>query len=78
MDRRDFLKALAVAGAAVTVRNVEAMDVMSQSLGVAAGGKTDLVAVMGGEPEAMFRRAIAAGIGPGKAYGLGMLLIKQP
>lgn len=67
MDRRDFLKALAVAGAAVTVRNVEAMDVMSQSLGVAAGGKTDLVAVMGGEPEAMFRRAIAE-LGGMKAF----------
>lgn len=27
---------------------------------------------------ALFRRAIAAGIGPGKAYGLGMLLLQRP
>lgn len=27
---------------------------------------------------ALFRRAIAAGIGPGKAYGLGILLLQRP
>ena len=58
MDRRDFLKAFAVAGAAVTVQRAGAMDVMSQSMAGAESGKVDLVAVMGGEPDEMFRRAI--------------------
>lgn len=57
MDRRDFLKTVAVAGAAMTIQRSEAMEVLTQA--VKAGGKTDLVAVMGGEPDAMFRRAIA-------------------
>lgn len=59
MDRRDFLKAFAVAGAAVTVQRAGAMDVMSQSVAGAESGKVDLVAVMGGELDEMFRRAIA-------------------
>ena len=59
MDRRDFLKTLAVAGAAITVQHSEAMDVLTQTFTNAGGGKVDMVAVMGGEPEVMFRRAIA-------------------
>lgn len=59
MDRRDFLKTLAVAGAAITVQHSEAMDVLAQTFANTGGDKTDLVAVMGGEPEVMFRRAIA-------------------
>lgn len=58
MDRRDFLKTLAVAGAAVTVQHSEAMDVLAQTFANASGGKVDMVAVMGGEPDVMFRRAI--------------------
>ena len=58
MDRRDFLKTLAVVGAAVTVQHSEAMDVLAQTFTNAGGGKADLVAVMGGEPDMMFRRAI--------------------
>ncbi len=57
MDRRDFLKTIAVAGAVMTVQRSEAMDILTQA--TQAGGKPDLVAVMGGEPEAMFRKAIA-------------------
>lgn len=59
MDRRDFLKTLAVAGAVMTVQRSEAMDVLAQKFTNAGGDKVDLVAVMGGEPEVMFRRAIA-------------------
>ena len=59
MDRRDFLKTLAVAGAAVTIQHTKAMDVLTQSMAGPANGKVDLVAVMGGEPEEMFRKAIA-------------------
>ena len=36
------------------------MDLLAQSVtDPATGGKTDLIAVMGGEPDAMFRKAIA-------------------
>ena len=38
MDRRDFLKTLAVAGAAVTVQHSEAMDVLAQTFTNAGGG----------------------------------------
>lgn len=58
MDRRDFIKTLAVAGAVMTVQRSEAMDVLAQTFTNAGGSKVDLVAVMGGEPEVMFRRAI--------------------
>lgn len=58
MDRRDFLKAVAIAGAAMGIQRVEAMDILTQTLDQTGGGKVDLVAVMGGEPEAMFRKAI--------------------
>ena len=49
MDRRDFLKTVAIAGAAMTIQRSEAMEVLTQA--VNNTGKPDLVAVMGGEPE---------------------------
>lgn len=58
MDRRNFLRTIAIAGAAMTIQRVEAMDILTQSVGKNAGGKPDLVAIMGGEPEDMFRRGI--------------------
>ncbi|MEL5896280.1 DUF362 domain-containing protein [Bacteroides sp. GD17] len=67
MERRDFLKTLAVAGAAVTVQHSKAMDVLAQTFINAGGDKVDMVAVMGGEPEEMFRRAIAE-LGGMKAF----------
>ncbi len=67
MDRRNFLKAVALAGAAATsITDSEAMSMLSQSfLTENAANKYDLVAVLGGEPDAMFRKAIAeiGGIG---------------
>ncbi|MDY9919344.1 MAG: DUF362 domain-containing protein [Proteiniphilum sp.] len=61
MDRRNFLRAVALTGAALTtVKETDAMSVLTQSFETAnAAKKYDLVAVMGGEPEAMFRKAIA-------------------
>ena len=47
MDRRDFLKTLAVTGAVMTVQRSEAMDILAQKLTNAGGSKVDLVAVMG-------------------------------
>ena len=59
MDRRDFLKTVAITGAAMTIQRSEAMEILTQTINKANGDKPDLVAVMGGEPEAMFRRAIS-------------------
>ena len=42
MDRRDFLKTLAVTGAVITVQRSEAMDILAQKLTNAGGGKVDL------------------------------------
>ncbi|MDR0688130.1 MAG: DUF362 domain-containing protein [Prevotellaceae bacterium] len=55
MDRKQFLRTLALAGAAITVKSKGGMDLMAQSQGKKP---VDLVAVMGGEPEEMFRQAI--------------------
>lgn len=57
MDRRNFLKTVAIAGAAMSIQQSEAMEIVTQA--TKTGGKPDLVAVMGGEPDAMFRRGIA-------------------
>ena len=59
MDRRDFLKTVAITGAALTIQRSEAMEVLTQTINKANGSNPDLVAVMGGEPEEMFRCAIS-------------------
>ena len=61
MDRRNFLKAVALTGAAfTTMKEADAMSILSQRFESAnAANKYDLVAVLGGEPEVMFRKAIA-------------------
>ena len=68
MDRRNFLRAVALGSAAFAIKDTDAMSIMTQSF--AADGKVatkyDLVAVMGGEPEVMFRKAIAEIGGMGK------------
>ncbi len=43
----------------MTVQQSKAMDVLAQTFTNAGGDKVDMVAVMGGEPDEMFRRAIA-------------------
>ena len=78
MDRRDFLKTLAVTGAVVTVQRSEAMDILAQKLTNAGGGKVDLVAVMGGEPEAMFRRAITEMGGMKQFINPGQKVVVKP
>ncbi|MDR1417223.1 MAG: DUF362 domain-containing protein [Prevotellaceae bacterium] len=55
MDRKQFLRTLALAGAAVTLKSKAGMDLMAQSQ---VGKPVDLVAVMGGEPDEMFKQAI--------------------
>jgi uncharacterized protein (DUF362 family) len=60
MDRRKFLKAIALSGATLTtIKDAEAMSILTQSFQTThAAANYDLVAVMGGEPEVMFRKAI--------------------
>lgn len=58
MKRRDFFKTAAVTGIASTIKLTGGMDLMAQKSS-AAKSKCDLVAVMGGEPVEMFRKAIA-------------------
>ena len=60
MDRRDFLKTLAAAGALVTVKTNGMMDVMASTVpsGPAADGNADLAAIMNGEPAAMLEAAM--------------------
>lgn len=76
MDRRDFLKTLAIAGAAVSVQRSQAMDILTQSL--QGSGKTDMVAVMGGEPEAMFRKAIEEMGGMKQFIKAGQKVVVKP
>ena len=59
MERREFLRTVALAGLASTFKFSDAMDILAQSgKNVKTGAAYDLVAVMGGEPEMMFRKAI--------------------
>lgn len=60
MDRRNFLRAVALAGTAFSIKESDAMTLMTQSFHTSdAAVNYDLVAILGGEPEAMFRKAIA-------------------
>ncbi|MDR2627693.1 MAG: DUF362 domain-containing protein [Dysgonamonadaceae bacterium] len=79
MKRRDFLEALAVGSLTFTLKMSGGMDVMSQSIKSAQTGKaTGLVAVMGGEPDAMFKRAIAEMGGMGKFIKKGQRVVVKP
>ena len=79
IDRRGFLKTLAVAGAAITLQTKVGTDVFAQTAPNAqAGSAADLVAVMGGEPEAMFKRAIEEMGGMGKFVKRGQKVVVKP
>jgi len=79
MERRDFLKAAALAGIASTVKLSGGMDIMAQKVSkTAKSADYDLVAVMGGEPVAMFRKAIAAMGGMGKFVKKGYKVTVKP
>jgi len=79
MDRRDFLKVVAVTGAAFSLKMSGGMDILAQSVTSSTTGKTvDLVAVMGGEPEDMFRKAIEQLGGMGKFVKKGQKVCVKP
>jgi uncharacterized protein (DUF362 family) len=81
MKRRDFLKAAAITGLATTFKLTEGMDLMAQktvkTAKTAATG-CDLVAVMGGEPAVMFRKAMAEMGGMGKFVKKGQSVCVKP
>ena len=77
MKRRDFLKAAALTGLATTLKWKDGMDLMAQKQ--STGSKIpDLVAVMGGEPAAMFRKAIVEMGGMGRFVKKGQRVTIKP
>jgi len=77
MKRRDFLKAAAITGIASTIKWSDGIDLMAQNVSKKATG-CDLVAVMGGEPAVMFRKAIAEFGGMGKFVKKGYKVTIKP
>jgi len=79
MKRRDFLRTVALAGAVVTVKPGKAFDILTQTGEITETGTAyDMVAVMGGEPEAMFSRAIQEMGGMGKYVKKGHKVVVKP
>ncbi len=80
MDRRNFLKTIALTGAAAAIKDTKAMSVMMQNFQskTVSAGAYDLVAVLGGEPETMFRKAIAEMGGMGKFIKKGDKVVVKP
>lgn len=79
MDRRKFLRAIALTGAAATVKASGGMHILSETVNSPlAASSVDMVAVMGGEPEAMFKRAIQEMGGMGKFVKKGQKVVVKP
>lgn len=82
MDRRNFLKAVALTGTAFAIKDAKAMTTMVQNFDPKVTNTIatnyDLVAVMGGEPVAMFRKAIAEMGGMGKFIKKGDKVVVKP
>jgi uncharacterized protein (DUF362 family) len=78
MDRRSFFKKLAIVGAAFTLKMKGGMDVFAQTATDKAKGIADLVAVMGGEPDAMFKKAIEEMGGMGRFVKSGQKVVVKP
>jgi uncharacterized protein (DUF362 family) len=81
MKRRDFLRAAAITGLATTFKLTEGMELMAQKAAKAphtGSSGCDLVAVMGGEPAPMFRKAIAEMGGMGHFVKKGQKVCVKP
>ena len=79
MNRRNFLRAIALTGAAFTIKESDAMSLLTQSFNSSSASNSyDLVAIMGGEPEAMFRKAIAEMGGMKKFISPGDKVVVKP
>ena len=75
MNRQEFLKSIALAGAAAALFSEGASDVLAQG---EAGRTPDLVAVMGGEPDTMFATAIKQMGGIGRFVKKGQKVCIKP
>ena len=87
MDRRKFLRSLALTGAAtvggtVAIKEDGSIGILSQSINAQTPARVDanydLVAVLGGEPEVMFRKAIAEMGGMEKFIKKGDKVVVKP
>jgi uncharacterized protein (DUF362 family) len=77
MRRRDFLKTSVAASAALTL-NFDGLKAALASNTTAVEAAPDLVAVMGGEPEAMLDKALEALGGIGKFVKKGQKIVIKP
>lgn len=77
MNRREFLKAVALTGVATSLKWGDSMDLFAQTLPASTSG-CDLVAVMGGEPAEMFRKAIVEFGGMKKFVKTGQKVVIKP
>ena len=77
MDRRKFLKALAIIGGALALKVKAGIDLFAQNT-TNSGGYPDLVAVLGGEPDAMFKKAIEEMGGIGRFVKKGHKVVVKP
>ena len=75
MKRKDFLKTMAAAGAAVATQGMGGVDALAQA---EKTGNPDLVAVVGGEPDVMFQKAIAEFGGMGRFVKKGQKVTIKP
>ncbi len=76
MNRKEFLKSLGAVGAAFAVTGTGVLDVFAQA--AKNDGPVDLVAVMGGEPDVMFRKAIAELGGMHRFVKKGQKVVVKP
>lgn len=76
MKRREFVKTTAVAGASVVMMGASRWGALAEEVG--KGDTPDLVAVVGGDPDVMFQRAIAEFGGLGRFIGKGQKVVIKP
>ncbi|MDR1478457.1 MAG: DUF362 domain-containing protein [Planctomycetaceae bacterium] len=76
MNRKEFLQAVGVAGAAAVAGNLGTVDIFAQVAD--KKGKPDLVAVRNGEPDVMFQKAIEKLGGIGTFVKKGQKIVIKP
>ena len=76
MKRSEFLKTIALGGAAVSMSGVEGVNVFAAE--GEKSGTPDLVAVLGGEPDVMFQKAIAELGGMERFVKKGQKVVVKP
>lgn len=77
MKRRDFLRALGLAGA-TTILPLEGLHAITHITALEAASTPDLIALMGGEPEAMLKKAMAEMGGIEKFVSKGNKVVIKP